>query len=44
MSHAIHTLQEYMLHTKTQTYLLATVFMIGLIFFWYFLTGKEDKE
>lgn len=44
MSNDIHTLQEFLTFTKTQAYLLATAFMIGLIFFWFYLTGKEDKE
>ncbi|MFH0792797.1 MAG: hypothetical protein V2A74_02060 [bacterium] len=44
MMSEIHTLQEFMSHTKSISYLIAVVFMVGFIFFWNFLTAKEDRK
>ena len=40
----IHTLQEFMLHTKGILYLLAIAFFVGFVSFWKFLLGREKEE
>jgi hypothetical protein len=38
----IHTLQEFMLHTESITYILIVVALIGITCFWLFLSGRQD--
>ncbi len=38
----IHTLQEFMIHTKNITYLLMVVALVGITGFWLFLTARDD--
>jgi hypothetical protein len=38
----IHTLQEFMLHTKNITYLLIIAALVGITGFWLFLNGRDD--
>jgi diphthamide synthase (EF-2-diphthine--ammonia ligase) len=40
----IHTLQEYMLHTETITYIIIVAALIGITFFYRFLTDRDDDE
>ena len=44
MEGTIHTLQEYMLHTESITYILIVVALIGITFFFRFLTDRDDDE
>ena len=44
MEGAIHTLQEYMLHTETITYIIIVAALIGITFFYRFLTERDDDE
>lgn len=39
----IHTLHEFMLHTKNYIYLLIPAALIGITGFWLFLTDR-DKD
>lgn len=39
----IHTLQEFMLHTKNITYVLIVVALVGIAGFWRFLTERDDE-
>ena len=39
----IHTLQEFMLHTKNLTYLLIVAALIGITGFWLFLTDRDEE-
>lgn len=41
MENGIHTLHEFMLHTKSQLYPLAAIFLMSLVGFWMYLTGGE---
>ena len=43
METAFHTLQDFMLHTKSVTYILMVAALIGIGFFWRFLCAK-DKD
>ncbi|GBC62322.1 hypothetical protein DENIS_3291 [Desulfonema ishimotonii] len=38
----IYTLQDFMLHTKSITYILMGVGLIALTTFWCFLTDRDD--
>ncbi|MFO7714832.1 sulfate respiration complex protein HmcD [Desulfosarcina sp.] len=38
----IHTLQEFMLHTKNITYVLIVAALVGITGFWLFLNQRED--
>lgn len=40
----MHTLQEFLTHTKGLSYILAAVFLVAFIPFWLFLVGRQDKE
>jgi len=42
METAFHTLQEFMLHTKSNTYLLIVASLIGITLFWRFLTDRDE--
>ena len=44
MEHGIHSLHEFMLHTKNQLYPLAAIFLFSLLGFWIYLTGNEKDE
>lgn len=39
----IHTLHEFMLHTKNITYLLMGGTLVGFVCYWLFLTGRDKK-
>jgi hypothetical protein len=43
MEGAIHTLQEFMFHTETITYLLIVAALIAITGFWLFLTGRDEE-
>ena len=40
----IYTLQDFMTHTKTITYLLMGATLVVLMLFWRFLTGRDEKK
>ncbi len=40
----IYTLQDYMLHTESITYILIIGALIGITFFYRFLTDRDDDE
>ena len=44
METTIHTLQEYMLHTESVTYIIIVAALIGITFFYRFLTDRDDDE
>ena len=39
----IHTLHEFMLHTKNITYLLMGATLVGVVCYWLVLTGRDKK-
>jgi hypothetical protein len=43
MESTIHTLQEYMLHTESITYVIIVAALIGITFFYRFLTERDDS-
>ncbi len=44
MENTIQTLQDHMLHTETITYIIVVAALIGITFFYRFLTEKDDDE
>ena len=44
MEGTIHTLQEYMFRTETITYILIVAALLGITFFWLFLSQRDDDE
>ncbi len=39
---AIHTFQEFMLHTKNIIYILMVLALLAMPAFWVFLSGEDD--
>ena len=42
MDPIFYTLQDFMTHTESVTYLLVLATLIGMTVFWWFLTGKDE--
>ncbi|MGD9300897.1 MAG: hypothetical protein PVI13_04940 [Desulfobacterales bacterium] len=42
MENTIHTLHDFMLHTESITYVLIVAALIGITFFYRFLTDRDD--
>ncbi len=39
----IHTLQDFMLHTKNIIYILIVMALVAMPLFWKFLNGKDEE-
>jgi len=44
MENGFYTLQQFMLHTESVTYLLIVASLIGICCYWFFLTGRDDDH
>jgi hypothetical protein len=44
MEGIIHTLHDYMLHTESITYILIVGALVGITFFYRFLTDRDEDE
>ena len=44
MEGSIQTLQDYMFHTESITYILIVVALIAITLFYHFLTDRDDEE
>jgi hypothetical protein len=42
MDPIFYTLQDFMTHTESVTYLLVIATLVGMTVFWWFLTGKDE--
>jgi hypothetical protein len=40
----IQTLQDFMLHTESITYIIIVAALIGITFFYRFLTDRDDDD
>jgi len=40
----IYTLQEFMLHTKSITYILMGLGVLALCWYWWFLSAKDREQ
>ncbi len=43
MEHVFYSLQDFMLCTKSMTYICMGLGVVGLLGFWIFLTGRDDS-
>jgi hypothetical protein len=44
MEGTLHTLHDYMLHTESITYILIVGALVGITFFYRFLTDRDEDE
>ncbi len=44
MEGSIHTLQEFMFHTESITYIIIVAALVAITFFYRFLTERDDDE
>jgi len=44
MEPILYTLQDFMAHSKSITYLVMGGILIALLLFWFFLTGRDEKK
>ena len=44
MDARFYTLHDFLLHSKSITYILMGAILIGLLLFWFFLSGRDDKK
>jgi len=44
METIFYTTQDFLLHSKSITYILIGGILIGLMLFWFFLTGRDEKK
>lgn len=44
MESVFYTLQDFMLHSKSITYIVMGIVLIALPLFWRFLTDKDGKK
>ena len=44
MEGSIHTLQEFMFHTESTTYIIIVAALVAITFFYRFLTERDDDE
>lgn len=43
MEQVFYSLHDFMLHTKTATYILMGLGLLGLLGYWLFLTGRDES-
>ncbi len=43
METIFYSLHDFMLHTKTITYILMGLGVVGLLGYWLFLTGRDES-
>ena len=44
MASTFYTLHDFLLHSKSVTYLLLGAILVGLLLFWLFLSGRDEKK
>jgi len=44
MDALFYTLHDFLLHSKSITYMLMGVILVGLLLFWLFLSGRDEKK
>jgi plastocyanin domain-containing protein len=42
MNNTFYSLQDFMLHSKSVTYVLMGIGLVGLLLWWLFLTGRDE--
>ncbi|MBW2438345.1 MAG: hypothetical protein JRF29_13760 [Deltaproteobacteria bacterium] len=44
METVFHTLHDFLLHSKNITYILVGGILVGMLLFWLFLSGRDEKK
>jgi hypothetical protein len=44
METVFHTLHDFLLHSKNITYILVGGILAGMLLFWLFLSGRDEKK
>lgn len=44
METVFYTLHDFLLHSKSITYMLMGGILVGLMLFWFFLSGRDEKK
>lgn len=44
MGTLFYTLHDFLLHSKSITYMLMGAILVGLLLFWLFLSGRDEKK
>ncbi len=44
MNSLFYTLHDFLLHAKSITYMLMGAVLVGLLLFWLFLSGRDEKK
>jgi hypothetical protein len=44
MASVFHTLHDFLLHSKSITYILLGGILVGMLLFWMFLSGRDEKK
>jgi hypothetical protein len=44
MGALFYTLHDFLLHSKSITYMLMGAILVGLLLFWLFLSGRDEKK
>ena len=44
MDSLFYTMHDFLLHSKSITYILMGVILVGLLLFWLFLSGRDEKK
>jgi len=44
MDSLFYTMHDFLLHSKSITYMLMGVILVGMLLFWLFLSGRDEKK
>ncbi len=44
MEYVFYTLHDFLLHSKSITYILMGAILVGMLLFWLFLSGRDEKK
>ena len=44
MEHIFYTMYDFLLHSKSMTYILMGGILVGMLLFWLFLSGRDEKK
>jgi len=44
MGTVFHTMHDFLLHSKSITYILVGGILVGMLLFWMFLSGRDEKK
>ncbi len=44
MNSLFYTMHDFLLHSKSITYMLMGAILVGLLLFWLFLSGRDERK